>query len=154
MDPINLSQIGAEMIAVAVGDQKFAIDIMMVREIRGWSTSTPLPQAPAHVLGMINLRGAVLPVIDLGARLALGATTPTSSSVVVVVQGDRGQQVGLLVDAVCDILTVQKDAMQEVPEVGDSGLRRFLAGVMTIENEIVTLLSLDHVLGEAEQLAA
>ena len=60
---------GAELISVRIGDQAYAIDIMAVREIRGWTAATPLPHAPPHVLGMMNLRGAILPVIDLGARL-------------------------------------------------------------------------------------
>ncbi|ESR25160.1 chemotaxis protein CheW [Lutibaculum baratangense] len=149
----QLPQAGAELIAVSLGAQKFAIDIMSVREIRGWTTSTPLPQAPSYVLGMINLRGAVLPVIDLGAKLGFGNTNPQRSSVVVVVQGG-GQQVGLLVDAVCDILTVGQNSVQDVPEVGAGAVHDAVLGVMTIDDEIVSILALDHVLGEAGRIAA
>lgn len=144
---------GAELIAVQIGEQHFAIDIMSVREIRGWTKSTPLAHAPSHVLGMINLRGAVLPVIDLGARLGLGETPQTASSVVVVVQV-RDQQVGLLVDAVSDILTVQEQALQDVPDVGSEQVRDFLRGLMTTEEGIVGILSLGHVLMDVEPIAA
>ena len=76
-EALNVSA-GHELIIVEISRQKFAIDIMSVREIRGWTTSTPLPHAPAHVLGMINLRGAILPVVDLGARLGRGASVPSA----------------------------------------------------------------------------
>jgi purine-binding chemotaxis protein CheW len=142
---IQLPATGAELIAVRIGDQQFAIDIMSVREIRGWTTSTPLPHAPAHVLGMINLRGAILPVVDLGARLGRGASVPSASSVVVVAQ-IHNREVGLLVDAVVDILTVTENLLQPPPEIGGGNIREFVRGVMTIDSGIVSLLSLDNVL--------
>lgn len=142
---IQLPATGAELIAVRIGDQQFAIDIMSVREIRGWTTSTPLPHAPAHVLGMINLRGAILPVVDLGARLGRGASVPSASSVVVVAQ-IHNREVGLLVDAVVDILTVTENLLQPPPEIGSGNIREFVRGVMTIDSGIVSLLSLDNVL--------
>ena len=136
---------GAELISVRIGDQAYAIDIMAVREIRGWSAATPLPHAPPHVLGMMNLRGAILPVIDLGARLGLGAANPTASSVVVVAQIGEAQ-VGLVVDAVSDILTVTEGLIQAAPEVGSRDSNAFVAGVMTIDAAIVSLLALDQVI--------
>lgn len=135
---------GAELISVRIGDQAYAIDIMAVREIRGWTAATPLPHAPPHVLGMMNLRGAILPVIDLGARLGLGAAEPNASSVVVVAQiGDA--QMGLVVDAVSDILTVTEGLIQPAPDVGSAQAAACVAGVMTTETGIVSLLALDHI---------
>jgi purine-binding chemotaxis protein CheW len=144
---------GAELISVRVHGQAFAIDIMAVREIRGWTGATPLPHSPPHVLGVMNLRGAILPVIDLGARLGLGATSPTPASVVVVAQiGDA--QVGLVVDAVSDILTVTEGLIQPTPDIGSDEVRAFVAGVMTIDSGIVSLLRLDQVPPPEAQLAA
>jgi len=148
-----LPSVGAELIAVRVGGQQFAIDIMSVREIRGWTTSTPLPHAPAHVLGMINLRGVILPVIDLGARLGLGASVPDASSVVVVAQ-IHGAQVGLMVEAVCDILTVTENMLQAPPDLGGGTTHDFVQGIMTTDGEIVSLLSLEHVLPPGAEAAA
>ncbi|MDO8378748.1 chemotaxis protein CheW [Phenylobacterium sp.] len=141
----RLPAVGAELIMVQIGDQQFAIDIMSVREIRGWASSTPLPHAPPYVRGMINLRGVILPVVDLGSRLGLGTSQPDSSSVVVVAQ-INGRQVGLLVDAVCDILLLTENMLQETPDVGSTVIQDFVQGVMTTEGGIVTLLSLDEVL--------
>ncbi|WP_332765264.1 chemotaxis protein CheW [Phenylobacterium sp.] len=144
---------GAELISVRIGDQAYAIDIMAVREIRGWTAATPLPHAPPHVLGMMNLRGAILPVIDLGARLGLGAANPGPASVVVVAQiGDS--QMGLVVDAVSDILTVTEGLIQPPPSVGSVESTTYVAGVMTTDTGIVSLLSLDHILPPDVQATA
>lgn len=144
MDSSRIPQPGAELISVRIGDQSYAIDIMAVREIRGWTAATPLPHAPPHVLGMMNLRGAILPVIDLGGRLGLGPADPNSSSVVVVAQIGEAQ-VGLVVDAVSDILTVTEGLIQSPPDIGGEILN-YVNGVMTTDIGIVSLLSLDNVL--------
>lgn len=144
---------GHELIIVEIAGQRFAIDIMSVREIRGWSASTRLPQSPSHVLGMINLRGQVLPVVDFASRLGLGESEPNAASVVIVTEiGDR--LVGLLVDAVCDILTLDDGMLQPAPEVGEPRVHEFVRGVITAHDGIVTLLSLDQVIPADEQLAA
>ena len=75
-----------ELIAFRIGEQEFCVDIMTVREIRGFAAATPLPHAPNFVVGVINLRGTVLPIVDLAARLGFGATVPTARSVVIVVR--------------------------------------------------------------------
>jgi purine-binding chemotaxis protein CheW len=145
----NSPRVGDELVTVAVAAQQFAIDIMSVREIRGWTQSTPLPNAAAHFLGMINLRGLILPVIDLSACLGLGPTNATPSSVVVVVQiGVR--QVGLLVDGVCDILIVREGMIQPTPDVGAGAAGRYVQGVMTTEQGIIGLLALDHIVPPEE----
>lgn len=148
----ELPEVGSELICVSIGEHLYAIDIMQVREIRGWTASTPLPHAPPHVLGMINLRGSILPVIDLGSLLGIGQTAVSGSSVVMVAQIDD-HQVGLLVDAVCDILMVGENMLQEPPRVGDR-VRDFVSGVMTTDQGIVTLLCLDHVMPEGLATAA
>jgi purine-binding chemotaxis protein CheW len=135
-----------ELVSVAVGDSLFAIDIMSVREIRGWTASTPIPHAPPHVLGMINLRGAILPVADLGELLGLAPTEAKASSVVVVAQVG-GEQLGLLVDAVCDILTVTDEALRPTPEVSGRS-RDLVAGMITIDAGIVSVLKLDRLIPE------
>jgi purine-binding chemotaxis protein CheW len=136
---------GGELIVVVIEQQKFAIDIMSVREIRGWSASTHLPHAPSHVLGMVNLRGVVLPVVDLGARLGLGDRQPNAASVVIVAEVED-RMVGLLVDGVSDILTPTEGAIQPTPNVGAPEVGEFVRGVITTDDGIVTLLSLDCVI--------
>ena len=141
------------MLSVRVGDQIFALDIMMVREIRGWIPSTPLPQAPPYIRGMINLRGAVLPILDVAVRMNWESKTPDSSSVVVVVEVD-GVSLGLLVDAVCDIVTFTADQIQPMPKVGKPGVAEMASGVVMLDGEIVSLLALENIIPSELDLAA
>jgi purine-binding chemotaxis protein CheW len=142
-----------ELISFRVGDQEFCVDIMAVREIRGWTPATPLPHAPGYVRGVINLRGAVLPIIDLGARLGLGAAAPSARSVIIVTRiGER--TVGLLVDAVSDILTVTDDVIQATPDVACDTVRSFVRGVLAIDGRMISMVSLDNVLPDIQAEAA
>lgn len=94
----------------------FGIDVAAVREIRGWQQTTPLPNTAQHVLGVINLRGTIVPVVDLRRRLGLGASELTRASVVIVVDIDD-RQIGILADAVSDIVDVTEDEIQPAPNL-------------------------------------
>ena len=136
---------GRELIAFRVGAQEFCVDIMAVRELRGWTETTPLPQAPSYVRGVINLRGIVLPVIDMGVRIGLAACEAGARHVVIVVCiGD--QLVGLLVDSVCDILNVTEDGLQPTPGVACDTLQSIVSALINVDDRMVGLLALDHLL--------
>jgi purine-binding chemotaxis protein CheW len=134
-----------ELIAFRIGAQEFCVDIMSVREIRGFTPATALPRAPSFVRGVINLRGAVLPIVDLAARLGFPATDPTVRHVIMVVQVDR-QVVGLLVDAVLDILTVADSDIQPTPDVASEMAKLFTRGVLAIDGRMISWIALEHVL--------
>jgi len=152
MSDTNASGLRRELISFRVGAQEFCVDIMSVREIRGWSLATPLPHSPDYMRGVINLRGAVLPIIDLGARLGLGAAEPTARHVIIVARiGER--TVGLLVEAVSDILTVTDETIQATPDVACDTVKTFVHGILPIEGRMISLISLDNVLPQ-EALAA
>ncbi len=136
-----------EFLSVRLGTQEFAMDIKSIREIRGWIASTHLPYAPSFIKGMINLRGSVLVVIDLAMRLGLPATTPGAASVVVVVECGR-RTVGLLVDAVCDIITVTDDMRQNTPETGSDVPGSFVEGLVMLESRIISILSIPALIPE------
>ena len=144
---------GRELIAFRIGAQEFCVDIMSVREIRGWAPATPLPRSPGYVRGVINLRGAVLPIVDLSARLGLGPAEPTQRHVIIVAQIGP-QLVGLLVDAVSDILTVTDDLVQPTPDVASDMARTFVQGLLAMDGRMISLIALDHVLPEPEREAA
>ncbi len=103
--------------------------------------------------GVLNLRGAVLPIVDLAARLGLPASDPTARHVIIVAQVN-GQIIGLLVDAVSDILTIGDDAIQPPPEVASGRVRNFVQGLLAIEGRMVSFISLDRVLPRPEAEAA
>ncbi len=142
-----------EFVAFRVGVQEFCIDIMGVREIRGWTLATPLPHAPPYVRGVINLRGAVLPIVDLAMRFGLGLTEPTPRSVIIVVQVHQ-QVVGLLVDAVSDILTVSEVSMQPTPDIASDLAKTFVKGVYAVDGRMISIVALDCVLPISEKAAA
>ena len=142
-----------ELISFRVGDQEYCVNIMAVREIRGWSPATSLPQSPSYMRGVINLRGAVLPIMDLASRIGMPMVEPTVRSVFIVVQaGDR--TVGLLVDAVSDILSITDDLVQPTPDVACDAVRSFVRGIISIEGRMISEISLDRLLPEREALAA
>lgn len=103
-----------QYVTFAVGDRLFGVDIMSVGEIRQWTSATPLPHQHPWNRGVLNLRGAIVPVHDLRARFGGGLTEPTPSHVVVIAS-IRGQSVGILVDAVSDILTVRAQEIRALP---------------------------------------
>jgi len=135
----------SEFVAFRVGAQEFCIDIMCVREIRGWTPATPLPHAPAYVRGVINLRGAVLPIVDLAMRFGLGLTEPPPRSVIIVVHIHQ-QIVGLLVDAVSDILTSSAASMQPTPDIASEMAKTFVKGVYAVDGRMISIVALDSVL--------
>jgi purine-binding chemotaxis protein CheW len=148
-EAVNRGGAGRELISFRIGAQEFCVNIMEVREIRGWTPATPLPQAPPFVRGVINLRGAVLPIVDLGARLGLGAAEPSARHVIIVAQV-QNQVVGLLVDAVSDILTVTDEEIQPTPDVASEMVRTFVRGLLAIDGRMVSFISLDRVLPDRE----
>jgi len=142
-----------EFVAFRVGAQEFCVDIMGVREIRGWTPATPLPHAPSYVRGVINLRGAVLPIVDLGLRFGLGPTEPTPRSVIIVVHIHQ-QVVGLLVDAVSDIMTSSEASMQPTPDIASDMAKTFVKGVYAVDSRMISIVTLDSVLPISAKAAA
>jgi purine-binding chemotaxis protein CheW len=137
-----------QLITFQLGDQYLGVDIMAIREIRAWSPATPLPNVPSHVRGVVNLRGVVLPVLDLRHRLGWGMTDPTARHVIIVVRiGEQLQ--GIIVDAVNDIVTVQTEDMQPLPDMGDAAAQQFLDGLATIDQRLILVLALDRLVERA-----
>ncbi|WP_183728513.1 MULTISPECIES: chemotaxis protein CheW [unclassified Rhizobium] len=149
----NLTLGGSELIAFRVGDQEFCVNIMSVREIRGWTPATAMPHSPSHMIGVINLRGAVLPIVDLSGRLGMKPTDPSARHVIIVAQVRR-KVVGLLVDAVSDILTVTDDDIQPTPEVSSDLERQFARGILAIDKRMICLIELEALFPETESEAA
>ncbi|MDZ4375434.1 MAG: chemotaxis protein CheW [Phenylobacterium sp.] len=142
-----------ELISFRIGSQEFCVDIMVIREIRGWTAATALPQSPSFVKGVINLRGAVLPIVDLAARLGFDSTEASDRNVIIVADVG-GQVVGLLVDAVSDILTVTDDVIQPTPDVASDAAKQFVRGLIAMDGRMISLIGLERVLPDLEQEAA
>ncbi|CAH0339463.1 chemotaxis protein CheW [Rhizobium sp. CECT 9324] len=149
----SLAEGNRELIAFRIGEQEFCVNIMSVREIRGWTPATPLPHSPSHVLGVINLRGAVLPIMDLSRRLGMKPVEPSTRHVIIVVQV-RSKVIGLLVEAVSDILTVTEDNIQPTPEISSDLERQYARGILAIDKRMICLIELGALFTDAESEAA
>jgi len=150
--PLSASE-SRELISFCIGEQEYCVDIMSVREIRGWSPATPLPQTPDYMRGVINLRGAVLPIMDLATRLGLPASELTVRSVIIVVKVDE-RLVGLLVDAVSDILSITDDLIQPTPDLACDRVKSFVKGLISMEGRMISEIAIERLLPDREMLAA
>ncbi len=134
-----------QYITCALDAAEYGIDIMAVQEIKGWSETTAIPQAPSWVRGVINLRGTIVPILDLRARFGMPMTQPTAMHVVVIVRiGSR--TLGLLADAVSDIITVAPESIRAVPDLGTTQEQELIIGLVPTERGMVSLLALDALL--------
>ncbi len=142
-----------ELLSFRVGEQEYSVDIMSVREIRGWTKATPLPHAPSFVRGVINLRGTVLPIVDLASRLGLPSGEDSSRNVIIVVH-IAGQTLGLLVNAVSDILSIPLEDMQVPPELAADVSHTFIRALTIYEGRMIRVLNLEAVMPSREGIAA
>ena len=141
-----------ELISVEVAGQEFCIDVRDVREIRGWAPATPVPQSPDYISGVINLRGAVMPVLDLKRRLGLGLTEPDGRHVIVVVES-AGQMAGIVVEGVRETFQIGAELLQAPPHF-ESSQPRFVDAIIPLEQRMISRLVVSALLGEATLLAA
>ncbi|OUJ16078.1 chemotaxis protein CheW [Acetobacter sp. DsW_063] len=136
---------GAEkVISFQVGKQEYCIDILKVREIRGWLGATPIPFAPNFVSGVINLRGIVLPVINMRQLLGNSVDQDGGRDVVMVVEISE-KIFGFLVNSVSDIIDVKKSMIQGIPNFSSDREKGFVSGLISINDRMVGVLSLEMV---------
>jgi purine-binding chemotaxis protein CheW len=136
-----------ESISFSIGDEQYGVDIMAVREIKGWSEITHLPKQPDYVRGVLNLRGVMIPIIDLRCRFGQGKTEATALHIVIVVQVES-RLVGLLADRVLDILSFEASQVQPVPQIARSSRIDFLSGLVTVDGTMIALVDLPNLLAE------
>jgi purine-binding chemotaxis protein CheW len=135
-----------QFITFKLGAGEYGVDIMAVREIKGWSETTAIPNAPRFITGVINLRGIIVPIMDLRARFGMEPITPTPMNVVIIINtGSR--TTGLLVDAVSDIISITPDAIRPIPDMGAGSGENLLAGLVPLNDRMVSLVSLDFLIG-------
>lgn len=134
-----------QLISFAIGEDQFGVDIMAVREIKGWTDITPLPRQPDYVRGVLNLRGIIVPIVDLRCRFGQGLTQATPLHIVIIVQiGEK--PVGLLADRVLDIVSLDATQIKPVPRVAQGQRLNFLSGLITTEDAMIALIDLPNLL--------
>src|SRR5882724_5060328 len=135
----------SQLISFAIGDDQYGVQITAVREIKGWSQITHLPKQPEYVRGVLNLRGIMVPIIDLRCRFGEGLTEATPLHIVIVVQVES-RIVGLLADRVSDIISFEPSQIQPVPRVSRNSRCEFLAGLVTVDSAMIALIDLANLL--------
>jgi purine-binding chemotaxis protein CheW len=149
----NVKQRTIELLTFKLADQEYSLDIMSVREIRGWTRTTPLPHAPSYMKGVINLRGTVLPVMDLSQRLGLAPRDHTDRNVIIVVKHED-IMTGLLVDAVSDIIALKNDDLQPPPDMQSNNSPNVVSALTLVDERMIRVLDLSAIVSTDHGQAA
>jgi purine-binding chemotaxis protein CheW len=144
-----------------LGGEEYATDILNVQEIKGWDTVTRVPYSPDYILGVINLRGSIVPVVDMRVRFSLPNAAFDAATVIIVVRvaGTRGDRiVGIVVDAVSDVYSIASDNIQPPPNVMGSVDQLFVVGLASLDDKLVIILDIERlvtssVLGDSKVAA-
>lgn len=140
---------GEQYLTFIMAGEEYGVDILCVQEIRGWEAATPIPNAPARIKGVINLRGTIVPLIDLRQCFGLDAIEYTAVTVVIVlkVNTDKGSRImGVVVDAVSDVYSLSDKDMKMAPDLGDSVNTDYIRGLVTVNDKMVILLEISRLL--------
>lgn len=140
-----------QLLTFALENESYGVDIQRVQEIRGWSAVTPIPEAPHHVLGVQNLRGTIVPIIDLRARMGMPTVAPSATTVIIVLSVETAQGArlfGVVVDRVSDVTNLTETSLRPVPVMGNVGSAEYLRGLFSLGDTMILVLDIDKMLGD------
>lgn len=135
-----------QLLTFRLGNSTYGVDILRVKEIRGWSAVTRIPHSPPHVLGVLNLRGAIVPIIDLRVRFALASAEFNAMTVIIVLSLQTGfgqRECGVVVDNVRDVVDIAVEDIKPVPSMSGNVASDFIEGITTIDEQMLILLNPD-----------
>lgn len=141
-----------QYLTFVLGTEEYAVEILRVEGIQGWEAATPIPNSPDYVLGVTNLRGAVVPIIDLRRRFELDNREFSATTVVIIVRIESPSQdriVGMVVDGVSEVCSVENSELQPTPDFGGDVDTRFIKGLATVEDRMLILLEIDALLNDS-----
>lgn len=141
--------LGEEYLTFTLGEEDYGVDILKVQEIRGYDAVTRLPDAPEFIKGVINLRGTIVPVVDLRIKFKLGDVRYDSFTVMIILNL-AGRVVGMVVDAVSDVIRLTDEQVRPAPDLGAGVDTRYLGGVGTAGERMILLLDIDRLLNSRE----
>ncbi|NZA25741.1 chemotaxis protein CheW [Luteimonas sp. SJ-92] len=141
-----------EFLSFTLGDEHYGVDILKVQEIRGYDSVTRVPDAPDYIKGVINLRGTIVPVIDLRLKLHLAEARYDSFTVMIVLNVEE-RVVGIVVDGVSDVIPLSHEQIRPTPEFGASVDTRFISGIGTVDERMLILLDIERLLDSADLVA-
>jgi purine-binding chemotaxis protein CheW len=139
-----------QVLTFVLGSETYGVDILRVQEIRGWSSVTKIPHAPPHVLGVLNLRGSIVPIVDMRMQFNLERAEYNAVTVIIVlsVQSRNGRRdFGVVVDGVSDVVTVDEAQVKPAPELGSRSATEHIRGLLPVADRMVVLLDIDRLIG-------
>lgn len=150
---IGLTADGKQFLTFNLGEELYGVDILRVQEIKGYAAVTKIPNTPSHIKGVLNLRGTIVPIIELRTMFGMPAIEYTAFTVIIVVVV-RDKVMGLVVDAVSEVLNIEIKDIQPSPQFGAKVDVSFLNGVGKSGDKLVALLNIDRLLSEGDAAAA
>ncbi len=147
---------GGQYLTFILAGEEYGVDILRVQEIRGWDSATQIPNTPAYIKGIINLRGTIVPIVDLRRRFALPAVEYGPTTVVIVlkvVNAERSRIMGIVVDAVSDVYNIPANEMKPAPDFGAAIDTEFVKGLGTVQQKMLIVLDIDRLLNAGELAA-
>ncbi len=151
-DPSGTAAGTSQFLTFTLGDEQYGVEILKVQEIKGYSAVTPIPNTPAHIKGVMNLRGIVVPVVDLRAKFSMPSAEYNKFTVIIVVT-IREKVMGLVVDAVSDVLDIPPSEIRMAPDLGVRVDTRFISGMASIGETLTVLLDIERLLSDGEVAA-
>lgn len=140
---------GGEYLTFTLGGEEYGLDILKVQEIRGYDAVTAIANTPPFIKGVINLRGIVVPIVDLRIKFGLGAAEYTPFTVVIILRLGR-RIVGVVVDGVSDVISLAPEQISEVPEFGCALDTRYITGLGTVEQSMIILVDIERLMTSRE----
>lgn len=154
---IGSSELGEDMqqfLTFILAGEEYGVDILRVQEIKGWDAVTQVPNTPEYVRGVINLRGTIVPIIDLRIRFSMEQLAYGPTTVVIVLKVNSGNDtsriMGIVVDGVSDVYNVKNDEINAAPDFGEGVDSSFVKGLTTVDEKMVIILDIDHMLNSNE----
>jgi len=148
-DNFQVSANTDQYLTFILNGEEYGVDILRVQEIKGWDSATPIPNTPDYVRGVINLRGTIVPIIDLRARFGLERVPYGPTAVVIVLKvmhGNASRIMGIVVDAVSEVYNVSHQDLKPAPEFGGAVRVDFVKGLATVDKKMVIILAIDELL--------
>lgn len=148
-DNVSIQERAGKYLTFRLAAEEYGLEILKVREIIGLMNITQVPRTPAYIRGVINLRGKVIPVLDLRNKFGMGITEDTEETCIIVVEvylEGESVMMGIVVDAVSEVLDIQEEEIEDAPAFGTGVDTKFILGIGKVKNEVKILLDIDEVL--------
>ncbi len=153
IETIDFISSGDQYLTFLLAKEHYAVDILCVQEIRSWQVPTKIPNAPSYIKGVINMRGIIVPIVDLRQKFNIGQVSYSQTTVVIVLtyqNEDKSRTIGFVVDAVSDVLNVEGTDIKPAPAFGGCVAQQYIEGLINVEHKVVTILNVAH-LQQVEQ---